>query len=314
MLAPPCGAYGDAPELRTLRAAMTAALNAKTRRLLIHGAILVGLIFGAYVLFVAAPAKGTLGIDAMAYWRIDLADPYGNAPHDAAWGVLGHFFPYAPPIALLFAPFAGLSWPAFAALWYAMLIGALVWLGRRDVLILAAFPPVALNLSDGNIHLVLAAAMVLGFRYPAAWSLLLLTKVTPGIGLLWFAARREWRSLAIALGATAAIVLVTALFLPTQWLAWLHMLRESVGVPAPWPALPIPLWLRLPVAAVVVVWGARRNARWTVPVAATLALPALWLGGLAMLVACWPLRSSTRRREASRPTRIGARGLIPRPC
>ena len=48
----------------------------------------------------------------------------------------------------------------------------------------------------------MAAAIALGFRYPAAWSFLLLTKVTPGIGLVWFAVRREWRPLAIALGFT----------------------------------------------------------------------------------------------------------------
>ncbi len=50
---------------------------------------------------------------------------------------------------------------------------------------------------------------MIGFRYPAAWSLILLTKITPGIGLLWFAVRREWRALAIALGATAAIASVS---------------------------------------------------------------------------------------------------------
>ena len=36
-----------------------------------------------------------------------------------------------------------------------------------------------------------------------SWAFVLLTKVTPGIGLLWFAIRRRWRDLAIALGVTA---------------------------------------------------------------------------------------------------------------
>jgi hypothetical protein len=143
----------------------------------------------------------------------------------------------------------------------------------------------------------MAVAIVLGFRYPAAWSFVLLTKVTPGIGLLWFAVRREWRALGIALGATAAISAVTLVFLPSQWLGWLEMLRDSAGAQQPLPALPIPLWLRLPVAAAIVWWGARHNARWTVPVAATLALPALWIGGLAILVACWPLRSEQAATE-----------------
>jgi hypothetical protein len=125
---------------------------------------------------------------------------------------------------------------------------------------------------------------------------MLLTKVTPGVGLLWFAFRREWRQLATAVAATGAVVAVTFVFLPSQWLGWLEMLRDSAGVQQPLPALPIPLWLRLPAAVVVIWWGARRNARWTVPLGAALALPALWLGGLAMLAACWPLRSSRAAR------------------
>ena len=253
-------------------------------RTLFHGLVFAGLIVGAYLLFVAAPAKGVFGVDAMAYWHINLADPYRDP-----WIPL-YFFPYSPAVALLFAPLTQLSWPVFVAVWWSVLVGSLVWIGRRDVLILAAFIPVAITLSDGNIHLLMAAAIVVGMRYPAAWSFVLLTKVTPGVGLLWFVARREWRSLAIALGATAAIVAVTAVFLPSQWLGWLAMLRDSTTVTPWWPALPVPLWLRLPVAAAIVWWGARRDARWTVPIAATLALPALWLGGLAMLIACWPLR------------------------
>jgi hypothetical protein len=260
------------------------------RRTVLHALVLIGLVFSAYLVLVAAPGKGTFAIDTLCYWGVDLADPYRTP-----WGSCAVPVPpfgYAPPIALLFAPFTALPWPVFVAGWYVLLISALAWLGRRDVLLLAAFPPVALNLADGNIHLLLAVAIVLGFRYPAAWSFVLLAKVTCGVGLLWFAARREWRALGLALGATATITLVTAVLLPTQWLSWLEFVRDSAGMQQPWPALPVPLWLRLPVAAAIVWWGARRDARWTVPVAATLALPALWLGGLAILVACWPLRTS----------------------
>jgi hypothetical protein len=257
-----------------------------TRRLIVHPAVLAGLIFAAYLLIVAAPQKASLAFDVLSYWRLDLADLYRGQVGD-----LG-FFPYSPAAALVLAPFTQLPWIYFLAGWYALLVSALLYLGRRNTLLLLALPPVAIDLYHGNIHLLLAAAIVIGFRYPAAWSVVLLTKVTPGIGLLWFAARREWRELAVALAATAVLAAGSALLLPGQWLAWLAMLGESAGVPPPWPALPIPLWLRLPLAALVVWWGARRDARWSVPVAATLALPALWPGGLALLAACWPLRSN----------------------
>ena len=61
-----------------------------------------------------------------------------------------------------------------------------------------------MEIAGGNISLLLALAIVAGFSRPWTWAFVILTKITPGIGLLWFALRREWRSLAIALGATAA--------------------------------------------------------------------------------------------------------------
>jgi hypothetical protein len=268
-----------------------APISDRLHRLAVFAAVVAGLAFGAYLVLFAAPAKGTFAIDLLCYYHVDLANPYVTP-----WGncaVATPPFGYGPPFALLLAPFTLLPWPVFVAGWYVLLVAALVYLGRgrlRDTLILAAFPPVALNFADGNIHLFMAAAVVIGFRYPAAWAFMLLTKVTPGVGLLWFVARREWRNLAIALGATAAIVVLTAVPMPGQWLGWLGMLRESAGMQQPWPALPVPLWLRLPVAAAIVWWGAKHDARWTVPIAVMLAIPALWLAGLAILAACWPLR------------------------
>ena len=46
-------------------------------------------------------------------------------------------------------------------------------------------PPVFMELAVGNIHILLGVAIAIGFRWPAAWAFVLLTKVTPGIGLLW---------------------------------------------------------------------------------------------------------------------------------
>ncbi len=280
-----------------------AARRAWLRRTLTHAGVLAGLIFGAYLILVAAPAKQSLGFDVYAYWTVDLAALYrGNV------GDLG-FYPYSPPTALLIAPFTMLPWPAFMTLWYMLLLGTLVFLGRRSTLLLLAFPPVAVDLYHGNIHLLIAAALVLGFRYPQAWSFLLLSKVTPGIALLWFAVRREWRNLGLALGTTAAIVAVSAIFLPTQWLSWIQMLTSSAGTQPPWPALPIPIWVRLPIAAAVIVWGARRDARWTVAVAAAISVPALWPGAFAILAAAWPLRhnpeTAAERTAAAAPSDRG---------
>ncbi|MEZ4597157.1 MAG: hypothetical protein R3C32_10255 [Chloroflexota bacterium] len=57
-------------------------------------------------------------------------------------------------------------------------------------LIVLTFP----ELWGGNITILLAAMIVVGFVRPGAWAFALLTKVTPALRLLWFAVRREWRA------------------------------------------------------------------------------------------------------------------------
>ena len=59
------------------------------------------------------------------------------------------------------------------------------------------------EINAANIQILLALAVAKGLRHPAAWAIVLLTKVSPGIGLLWFLVRHEWRNLAIALAVTA---------------------------------------------------------------------------------------------------------------
>jgi hypothetical protein len=160
----------------------------------------------------------------------------------------------------------------------------------RWALALVAIYPVTLELSSGNIHLPMALAVAIGLRFPVAWSFLILTKITPGVGLLWFAVRREWRQLAIALGATLAIVLVSLLASPDLWRQWLAMLQAdlSLRIVGSYPYLPIPLWLRLPAAVVLVTWGALRDHPWTLAVAVTLALPTIWVQSLPVLLGAVP--------------------------
>jgi hypothetical protein len=250
------------------------------RRALRDGLTVAGLLFAGYLFFVIAPSTQTVGFDAFAYWHLDIEHPYTQAA-----GALGAFT-YTPVAARLFAPAALLPWTTFLFLWLSVLVGTMIWLGWRRSLILLALPFVSVELYHGNIHLLMAAAIALGFRYPAAWAFITLTKVTPGIGLLWFAVRREWRSLAIALGATAAVAGVSMLIDSRLWLEWLNgaILRvaaEGVGQPT----LPLPLALRLPAAALLVVWGAVTDRKWTVPAASALALPVPWFSGLAILAA-----------------------------
>jgi glycosyl transferase family 87 len=233
------------------------------------------------------------GQDARCYWQATLANPYLHSDWNDPIAYV-----YSPAFLQLVSPLTALPWQAFVAAWTAILLATIRFLtGPRLLAAGLLFPFTAMEVAGGNVSLLLAAAIVIGFRWPAAWSLVLLTKITPGIGLLWFAVRREWRSLAIALGATAAIVAVSFVLLPDQWRSWIDVVIRNVaaGKSGTWASLPVPLWIRLPLAAALVVWGARTDRRWTVPVASMVALPALWYGGLSMLLAVIPLLPGGRR-------------------
>jgi len=215
-------------------------------------------------------------------------------------------FVYSPIAARLFQLDSLLPFWQFLWLWTALLVGTVLWLGgRRRWLWILAFPPVALELYHGNVHLLIAAAIALGFRYPVAWVFVLVTKVTPGVGLLWFAVRREWRSLAIALGVTAALVAVSLAFDFRLWQQWIERdLLVSFQQPPNQPQIPIPLLLRLPAAAALVIWGARTDRKWTVPMAAAIAMPVLWIAAFSVLAALPALgRPELAERSTSAPDR-----------
>jgi hypothetical protein len=231
--------------------------------------------------------------DARSYWSPTLADPYAHA----SWTTPSAYV-YSPAFLQVVAPLALLPWQAFVAAWTGILLGALRFLTGPRLLAIGVLFAVP-ELIGGNISLLLAVAIVAGFRWPAAWAFVLLTKVTPGIGLLWFALRGEWRSLAIALGATFAIFLGSAVLMPAAWTDWLAVLTDAAGRSGTWAALPVPFLARLPIALALIAWGASTNRRWTVPVAAMIALPALWYGGLSMLLAVVALRDDRTDREGS---------------
>jgi hypothetical protein len=231
--------------------------------------------------------------DARSYYGFDLGDLYAGRSN---WNTIGAY-PYSPAFAQVVYPLDQLPWTLFVAAWTAILIGAAYLLTGPD-LFLVGLVAGAMEIAGGNVHLLLALAIVLGFRYPVTWAFVLLTKITPGVGLLWFAIRREWRALATALGFTAAVVVVSYLLLPGAWRDWIDLLAANTGKGGTWAAIPIPLWIRGPIGIVLIAWGAPRNQRWVVPVGTMLALPALWYGSLSMLLAVIPLTTPEERRRA----------------
>jgi hypothetical protein len=257
----------------------------------------------AEALFILLASPGN---DAHAYYSADLAAPYVHGVAKTPDAYL-----YSPAFIEALAPFRLLPFEAFWLLWVAMEVGILVWLTgpviAAVVLLPTPFSPVFTEVWYGNITMLLALVLALGIRYPALWSFMLLTKVTPGIGLLWFAARGEWRKLALALLVTGGIVAVSAAVAPHLWSEWAQVLiTNATGQPADSAVRLPPLAWRLAIAAVLVVVGARLNDQRFLPPAIIVALPVFWFQSVSLLLVwVWQLRKdahtdpSTAHREDS---------------
>lgn len=219
--------------------------------------------------------------DALAYYRLDPEMPY----RQISPGVAG-IFTYSPIAAQLFVLLHRIPEPMFLGAWLALNVGILVWLARPAPWVAVALAaPIADELITGQIELILVAAIVLGMRRPAFWAIPVSTKVLPGIGILWFAVRREWRALATALVAIGTLVLVSFTIAPDWWAAWITFLEgSSVGDAR------LILVLRLLIAAGIVIYAARSDRPSLLPIATLLALPIVWLHSLSMLVAIPILR------------------------
>jgi glycosyl transferase family 87 len=256
-------------------------------------------------------------VDVRWYWE---ADPSNLYPHPELLQQNG--YNYSPAFELVVGWGRHLTFEQFTAVWRAALLVALVWMAGPFTAFVLFLYPVASEVNAGNIQLLLAAAIVLGFRggdragelaspatrrwsaWPATWAFVLLTKVTPGVGLLWFALRRRWRDLAVALGVTAAIAAATFLLWPDRWLDWFALL--TAGSPPPVPPFYLPFLPRLVAAIAIVAVAAWRGWRWPVVVAGTLALPAFYTLSPSMLVGVLPFAREALGRWAS--ARLQARG------
>jgi hypothetical protein len=231
------------------------------------------------------------GLDSHAYWlawRHDGLYTVGPNQLDA--------YLYSPAFAQLIWPLAQLPWPAFCTLWFAATAATYVWLlvplDRKWRLPLLCM--CSLDLVAGNIWAFFALVLVFGLSYPAAWALPLLTKITPFVGVVWFAVRREWRSFAIALAAPAAIVAASVAAAPGLWADWIDFLRHADDASDPTavdltpmlhPPTAVYLAVMLPIAIAITVFAARRNRPWLLPVALLFAMPFFTANAFVLLAA-----------------------------
>lgn len=254
--------------------------NAATRRRLMFARLARALTLAGFayaVIFWAATALMSYQGDAYAYWS-------AHGDYSVRITTAGAFG-YSPAFAQAISPLTALPWPTFYAAWVALeLVVLRIAVGPLLLLPALLLPPIVGEMQSGNIHVLIALCAVVGARWPVAWALPLLTKVTPGIGLLWFVGRRDARGLAVAVVSTLAIVVVSWM-LGGDWLGWIRYLNESRAVTAPSAAvvLEVGLPIRLTLAAGLALVAGAKNARPLLVVAVWLALPFVWFASLSML-------------------------------
>jgi hypothetical protein len=250
---------------------------------------------GALALIIAAQSHG---LDARAYYDASSVNPYR-----ATVGSLG--FIYSPVFLAAVQPLRHLPWWAFHLLVVGAGVVALAYLTGNWVaitLIALQMPLIADDLKWGNLYLVTAAVMVVSLRHPAVWAWALLTKVTPGVGALYYLGNRNWRALAIAAISTSGLALGSVVIFPGAWPAWIRTLLVSSQAAPP---LLVPPLIRLGIGACIAGYAGMTARAWLIPVSAAVAAPeagasVVYLLGAWRIASVEPPRGRTWQRIAAR--------------
>ena len=241
-------------------------------------------------------------VDANSYWNADPAAPYRN---DGP----GLQYIYAPVFIQVISPLLGLTFAAFVAVLRAAELLSLLFLAGPAAPIALLLPPVAAEINAANVNLVFCVLMVLGFRWPALWAPILITKPSAGIALVWFVARGQWRRALIPIAIAGGLSLLSFLYRPGLWFDWLAYLGASPDTPG-WP-FPIAVWPRLPVAMALVLVGAKTGRPWLAILAAFVAWPRLYFQSIALLLALLPALAMGRQHPVNLVAVV--RSLVRRP-
>jgi len=216
-------------------------------------------------------------VDAEAFYDLDPAHLYVHDAREYLW---------SPAFAQLTTPLRALPFEPFVAVVRGGELAALFVMAPLGAWAAIWLWPVTAEVNAANINLILMLCVVASLRWPAAWVLPLITKPTMGVGLLWYVARKEWRSLGIAMGATAIVCGVSFAVNPQAWFDWIRYLIDFSTIPG-WP-FPIPIWMRLPISVVIVWWGARTDRAWALPLGVIIGMPKLFFLSIAMLIGLIP--------------------------
>jgi hypothetical protein len=223
---------------------------------------------------------------------------------------------YSPAFAQLIWPLAQLPWPMFFAIWtaagvltYAWLVWPLEWRWRLPLLVICV--PQAIV---GNVWPAFAVVLVFGLRRPALWAIPLLTKVTAATGVVWFAARGEWRRLTSAVLAAGLVTAISVAISPALWLSWLRLLEGGGAAGRAAGAVETPLSIRLPVALLLAIVAARKGRVWLLALSMALGSPTFplsWLLSNLMVFTALPRVRMDEQRTTTQTRQFGL-GIVRR--
>jgi hypothetical protein len=260
------------------------------------GLVVLGTV-GALLLAVVATGHWAQPNDEHAYWLAGQRLLHGEPLYDPTASSNTPFaYWYPPVVAQLVAPVSAiLPSEIFSWAWLGLLLACAWWLaGSRPLpfLALIAFVPVATELWFRNVHLILAVLVVLAIRrWPVLFAVGAAIKLSPGLGIVYLAARGRWRDAAIATLLGGAIFLVSVVLAPDAWAQFVQVL----GVRGPGDAssfVPVPYWIRAGLGLALAIVAGRLRPRLGEPllvVALVVALPTLWFTALSMLAALVPI-------------------------
>jgi hypothetical protein len=265
--------------------------------------ILAGI--GALLLLVVAAGWPTPS-DEHAYWLAARRLLDGQPLYDpTATTVTPYAYWYPPIVAQVLMPVAAvLPSLVFTGLWTVLMLGCLFYLSDRRILValaLVVFLPVAVEFGFRNVHLVLAALVVLAIRrWPVLFAVGAAIKISPALGIVYLAARGRWRDVAIVSGVGFAMLVVSVALAPDAWRQFVDiLLARGPGDASGF--LPIPYVARAAVGLVLAFAAGRLRPSIGDPllvVAVTIALPTLWFTALSLLIGVVPLVSPGRAEQA----------------
>jgi Glycosyltransferase family 87 len=298
---------GTATPVVVLRRLFAEPISIGRRQLPPLGLVVLATV-GALLLVVVATGHWAQPNDEHAYWLAGQRLLHGQPLYDPTASANTPFaYWYPPVVAQLVAPISAIvPSEAFSWAWLALLLGCVWWLaGSRPLpfLALIAFLPVATELWFRNVHLILAVLVVLAIRrWPIMFAVGAAIKLSPGLGIVYLAARGRWRDAAITALAGAAILAVSVVLAPDAWAQFAEVLRVRGPADAS-SFLLVPYWVRAGLGLALAVIAGRLRPRLGEPllvVALVVALPTLWFTALSMLAALVPIvRRTSDRLEAS---------------